>query len=59
MYSQVPHPERRGLMMTILMTRRHHWQEEMCNHVTLQLVSSDHDAPGFSLVYKVTLTSLI
>lgn len=46
-------------MMTILLTRRHRWQEEMCRHVTIQLGSTDSDAPVLCRVYKVPLTSLI
>lgn len=52
-------PERRGLTMTILLTRRHCWQEEMCHHVTFQLGSTDSDVPVLCRVYKVPLTSLI
>lgn len=58
MNSQIQQPERRAATMTILMTRRDHWQEDMCHHVTFQLASSDSDAPRFS-VYKVPLTSPI
>lgn len=52
-------PERRGLMMTILLTRRYHWQQEMCHDITFQLGSTDSDAPLLWCVYKVPLTSLI
>ena len=52
-------PERRGLMMTILLTRRHRRQEEVCHHVTFQLGSTDSDVPVLCCVYKVPLTSLI
>lgn len=45
--------------MTILLTRRHRWQEEMCHHVTFQLGSTGSDAPVLCRVYKVPLTSLI
>jgi len=52
-------PERKGLMMTILLTRRHRWQEKMCHHVTFHLGSTDSDAPVLCRVLKVPLTSLI